>query len=494
MLMPALLPEQLQYCQKAESQRALFDLLKKFPPDLILFLEAGCSDETWAEDHAEFISLGIEWVHTQFFQDNLMMEFAQQLTKVLRKHTSIARMHVPLNVTLKLKDRELPISTLMYGSCSLFWKELIRLECRDRNSNVISLTEISYDVFTPIDEFITKGSVEGIHVKTKETVESILALSLIWNLPELGDACQRSLKKWINRDNMIETLIETHRNGWSILRAECMNYMNDLNLDFCFHDSKPEQLLFEFLRFTETSVDFFRRLNWLVTHLIFSGNTTADPTFSKLVNECPTLRGLDLSYSHLYTDYLQNIPSHLEELNLSSCNWINNETLSSMVEYCPQLKKLVIASDVNLNFEAWSVLGKLTQLKTLDINRCSQIEDDDLKLILQSCESLQSLSLEECRGITDEGFYHISIYNKNLVNLNLARTDLSDLPLIDIANKCVRLLTLDLTRCEKISEKGLLEAVRAAKALKELSIINCKIPEAAILNLKRIRPFLKVLL
>src|ERR1700722_121192 len=139
MLMPALLSEKLRYCERAESETALFNLLVKHPPDLILFLESACADETWAESNFEFVNKALEWAHQQFFQDTLMMEFAQRLARVLRKHHSVAKTHLPLNATLELKDKNLPINTLLYGSSSHYLKDLIRLECRDRKSDEIKL-------------------------------------------------------------------------------------------------------------------------------------------------------------------------------------------------------------------------------------------------------------------------------------------------------------------------------------------------------------------
>lgn len=493
MMMPALLPDKLRYCEKAKSETDLFNLLITYPPDLILFLEICCSDETWAESHEKFLHLGLNWAHSQFFQDNLMMEFAQRLAKVLRKHPSLARSHLPMNGILKLKDRELPINTLLYGSCSHYLKELIRLEFRDRGSQSLNLTDISSEVFMPIDEFITRESEESIHVKTKDTVEAILSLALVWNLKELADTCQKSLKKWLNRNNAVMELIKSHQNGWSILRNACMQYINEQYQDFCLVATPPEQLAFEFLRFTEVSLDFFNAFKAYITNLICSGSTTADPTFTQVVTACRRLKCLDLSYSLQFTDFLKEIPHNLGELVVSSCNWMNNETLKKLIEICPNLEKLILGSDVNLNFEAWSVLRNLPLLKALDLSRCSQIRNEDLKLILQSAEGLESLSLEECYGITDEGFNVIPLYNTRFVKMNFARTSLSDQPLIELANQCSRMTHLDITRCEKITEKGLLEAIRSSRALKEIKLTNCNVSEAFVSKLKSIKPFLNVI-
>jgi F-box and leucine-rich repeat protein 2/20 len=492
MLMPALLPEKLKYCENIESQQALFELLVKHPPDLILFLESACSDETWAENHSLFLNQAIKWVHDQFFQDSLMMQFAKRLAHVFRQHLSVTKLHLPLNITIELKDKSLPISTLLYGSSSEFLKDLIRSECRDKHSSQIQLREVSYNTFIAIDDYISNGNAETIDLKDQQTVEAVLKIAFDWNLLDLIEKGQRSLKKWVSPRTAFETLIRAHHKGWTLLRKTCIEYLNSLHLDFCLVDKDHENLAFEFLRFTENSLSYFHQLQPFLTTLIFSGKTTADPQFSELMKHCSHLKCLDLSYSETFTDYLKNIPSTLQELILASCVWLNNESLLFLIKTCPHLEKLVVASDVNLNFEAWGGLQKLPTLQILDVSRCSQIQNEDIKLIIKSCEALHTLSLEECHGISDEGFYHISIFNSQFINLNFSRTNISDQPLIELANHCLHLNYLDLTRCEKITEKGLLEIVRLASTLRELNITSCNIPEFTIGLLKNLKPFLKI--
>lgn len=493
MLMPSLLPDNLQFCEKAASQIDLFEILVRRPPDLILFLEIASRDEFWAEANPEFMQKAVVWAHTQFFQDHLLMEFAQRLAKVFREHPSSVKAHLPLNITIKLKDKDIPINTLFYGSSSEYLHGLIRLECRDRRAKNLYLKDYTYDFFSVVDEYIQQGNLDSVYVKDKDTVVKILELALIWDLQELSQACQVFLKKWISRDNIFETLLTAHKKGWYSLRSDCFEYVNFLSLDMRFVDSPPERLAFEFLRFTESSMEVFNKFRHYITDLIFSGTTTDDEQFSKTVNKCPHLICLDISYSKSFTDFLKDIPSNLEELVLSACNWLNNEKFTFLMQICPNLTKLVLQSIVELNFEAWGVFQKMPKLRTLDLTRCSQIGNEDIRLILQASETLISLTLEECRGITDIGFFEIPKLGQKMTALNLARTNISDQPLIEIGNQCPDLNYLDLTRCEKITEKGLLETVRAARNLRELNISLCDIPNTAIAKIKAMRPYLKLI-
>lgn len=493
MLMPLLLPPQLNYCARFETQESLLKFLLNNPPDLISFLEVACTDETWSQAHEQFVHSAIEWVHQQFFQDQLMIEFAYRIATVFRKHPDIAKLHLPNNVILKLKDVELPINTLMYGSSSHYLKDLIRLECRDRRSDCIYLKHISYTIIEPIHEYIMKGYSDTLYIKDKTTGEEVLNLAQLWELDEWVLECQHALKKWVSRDNVVNTLLTSHKKGWLAIRSHCYEYINNLQIDVRLLESPLGTLKFEILRFSENSFYLFNQLRHSITHLVFGGSTPEQEEFSQMVNRCPNLIGVDLSYTFQFTEFLKDIPNTLEELELNSCSWLNRKTLNLMISICPKLHGLSLESNPQLDYQIWADLQKLPYLLLLDLARCVQIGDEDLRLILESCDSLVSLNLEECRSITDAGFSDISHLNPHLTSLNLSRTEISDLPLIEIATYCTELIHLNLTRCDKITDKGVLESIRVAKKLRKIIITHNGITKHALLSAKKMKPFLNII-
>lgn len=493
MLMPSSLPAHFKKYETSDSDKALFEMLVRNPPDLTLFLEYGCSDETWAMGHSEFLNKAVGWVHSQFFQDRLLMETVQKLADVFRNHLAFITPYLPLNVTVKLKDRDQPINTLFYASSSEFLRELIRLECRDRKSKYLYFKELEFLEFSILDDFLVKRITDTLFAKDEKTVSKVLEIALAWDLPELAKVCQNFLKKWINRENVFDTLLNAHKNGWTILREECYDYVNNLAFDMRFVNTPGEQMAFEFLRYTENSMEVFKKVHSYITKLICSGTTTDERGFKKVVKQCPRLICLDISYSNSFTDYLKEIPSNLQELDLSSCLWLNNETFKTMLTQCPELNKLTLISDVELNFEAWGLFQNMHNLRTIDFTRCSQLNDNDIRIILQACEPLITLSLEDCRNISDQGFYDLSKYNPRFISLNLARTEISDQPLVELAHQCLDLTYLSLLRCEQITEKGVLEVVRSAQKLRELDISDCNVSPAALVKIKNMRPYLKLI-
>ena len=82
--------------------------------------------------------------------------------------------------------------------------------------------------------------------------------------------------------------------------------------------------------------------------------------------------------------------------------------------------------------------------------------------------------------------------NPGLNSLNLSRTMISDLPLIEIATYSPDLLYLNLTRCERITDKGIFEALRAAKKLTHLVAVNTGFTAGASQLAKKIKPYLVI--
>src|ERR1700722_10709013 len=98
--LPALLPNELKYTSVAVNNRILLNMLVKIQQDLILFFEYACEDETWSGQHSDFMREAIQWMTNQFFQDKLLMSFAQRASKAIQQHFHILGALVPQNLTI----------------------------------------------------------------------------------------------------------------------------------------------------------------------------------------------------------------------------------------------------------------------------------------------------------------------------------------------------------------------------------------------------------
>ena len=493
MQLPALVPKSLEFASEVANDSALFTALVKEPPNLIKFLTRACADEMWAELHAPFMTQSLTWVTNQFFQDKLLMSFAERLASAIRPHYTSMSAFLPKNLTLKLSDRDLPMNSLLLSSSSEYLRELIRRECRDRRKNYLLLKEVPYNYFDVIEEYVTTGEYKDLIRKERTQVVKILRLAMLWQLQELGDGCQEVLKLYITRENVFETLMRAHKNQRKLLRQACYDFVNNLNLGYRFEDRGIDSLVFEFLEFTENSLEAFHKVCKQITHLIMGGSLPVEDPFVTVLKECPKLFCVDLSRTNEFYDQFKELPKKLSELELSACLWLNNEMLEKIIEICPFLTRLKLQSDVRIDAGGWGMLKKLPILRALDLSRCSQLGDTELTLILQACPELLVLNLEDCRSLTDSGFYAFPTYKKDITVLNLARTWISDLPLIELATKSDLLTTLDLTRCENLTAVGISEVARHTKTLRELNITSCDISPEALTEIRKSRPYLKLI-
>lgn len=493
MQLPALCDQSLFFCREAESDAALFQLLVKNPPDLINFFCTACDDETWSLEHEEFMSAAMKWLTDAFYQDKLMMEFAQRIAQVIRPHYNVLKSIIPLNITLKLKDRDIPFNGLLYGSGSEFIRELLRRECRDKKRKVLHFEKIEFATFSPLDDYLTSGNTAELLHKDRPQIIKILNLTLLWQLEELSNACQDVLQKYITRENLFETLLKSHKKGRKRLLQFCFDFANNLKLGYRLEDRGVDYLAFEFLDFNENSFDAFEALRESITHLIFSGTTAEEGDFLKVLERCPKLISIDLGRSKAFTDQMREIPVDLKELEFSGCLWLDDEKFLIFAARCPKLTSLKLGSCVKLGLESWGGLQNLVDLHQLELSRCSQIGNADISLILQATPALNVFNLEDCRSIDDEGFFELTKYGQQFTNLNLKSCKISELPLIEIASHSDVLFTLNLSRCDFITDKAVVELAKNIRTLKRLDISHCEISSGTLKELKVLRPYLTVI-
>ena len=487
--MPALLPKELSYLGNVSSEEALLTLLIKKPQDFILFFEYACGDETWSETHSGFMQKAINWFTIQSFQENLFVEFSKRAAKAIQEHYPVLSPFIPLDIVFKLKDSSAEINSLLFASASSFFKDILRRECFEKNKTELSL-DISAVLFRPIEEFVNTGTIAHLWKHEQKEVVALLRLSASWGLQEVVKLCEETLQRYITKENAIDMLLMAHHELWPGFKQDCMNYINSLNEGFSLSPSPGESLHFEFLDFGESALKNFERLRPWITTLICSGDLTEDPHFSEVVQRCPNMRSLNISGSSSFSDMLFDIPGNLQALNLSQCLWLNAQTLKKMAEICPHLQKIILASNVQLHSPAWGEISKFRQLTFLDLSRCHQITNDDFLIILKACYHVTELILDGCNKIEDKGFFTLARSLNRIVYLDLSRCSLTDTALVEIATRCHSLTSLNLTRCENITEKGILGLAKHANLLKELNLTRCHVPLVAIEELKKQKPYL----
>lgn len=492
MELPALLPEELHYTKVAENSRNLLNMLVKIPQDLIVFFEYACGDETWSGNHPDFMREVIQWMTQQFYQDNFHVEFAQRATSSIREHYHILHPFITTNLSIRYNGSQAEVSSLLWGATSEFLRTTIRQECRDKNTQELEFEDMTPAVFSQVDEFIKTGSVKELWRKEQHEVLEVLRCASEWEIVGLKHLCEDILKRYINRNNVIDMLIMAFEEHWGLLKEACEDFINSLEVGVRFPRSDLAHFSMELVDFREDALEIFENLHHYITHLICGHDLTEQPAFSDVINRCPNMICLDISHSISFSDRLLDIPDTLEELDLSKCPWLSNKNIRKIVEICPNLTKITLASNSQINYTGWGILRNFQHLEKLDITRCQQVNDEDFKIILQACGNVTHFCLEGCSGLTDNAFFELGQNVPMLSDLDVSRCNISDGGLIDLTMRCKHLITLSAVRCPNLTEKGIIEAVRNAPNLRSINISKCNLSQFAVDEINGLRPFLEV--
>ena len=492
MELPALLPKELEYANLAATDEKLFDLLIKLPPDFVLFFQYACDDETWTENHSVFIKKALNWLTEKTLEDKLLFRFTQEAAAAVRRHPRTLSSILPKNLAAEVEGGSFPISSLLWQGACQYLRILIRQECRDRQTHLLPLKDLTLVVFEAIDEFLQTGEVKNLWRKQEEEIFQVLQQAVAWDLSGLQEIAEDILRRYIARGNVIPLLLRANREKWPILKEACRAFINDLSLGAHLGECKPGHLSFEFYRFSDTALDLFEDLRAELTQLVFSEGISDEPLFSTVVRQCPKLVSLNLTRTRIFSERYADIPQDLKELDLSKCAWLNPATLKKMIEITPHLQALKLAGNTQLNHKSWAELRKLKNLQSLDLSRCHQIGEEEFKVILQACRQVRWLNLSELKKLGFRSFAQMPGLLTSLQELDLSRTSITDEALIEMLPRFGSLHVLDLTRCPNVTEKGVLEGVRGTRLLYTLILTRVAIPEESLKELHRISPYLRV--
>ena len=135
-------------------------------------------------------------------------------------------------------------------------------------------------------------------------------------------------------------------------------------------------------------------------------------------------------------------PEHsprLRYLDLSDCHQLDDFCLNNMVKY----------------------FG--SRLTHLYLRRCTSLTNQSIKTIVTHCPSLQELSISYCPQFTDSICYELSLeLNTKLKYLSMAKCQISDVGLHQIAVHCTKLRYLNIRGCEAVSDAGLSLPIKQA--------------------------------
>ncbi|XP_066505027.1 F-box and leucine-rich repeat protein 13 isoform X2 [Hoplias malabaricus] len=195
--------------------------------------------------------------------------------------------------------------------------------------------------------------------------------------------------------------------------------------------------------------------------------------------------------------------SKLQELNLSNCPHISDQSIMRLTQRCSKLNYLSLCYCENLTDEGFKWLGSCSSLVTLDITGCN-IQDQGLaalsvnqslrKLIAAGCErltdtgiekfckqvrELELLDLSHCLYVSDRSIKVLSFYCRHIITLHIAGCPKF------LSGACHYLRELDLSGCVLLTDRTPHSLQRGCPQLYSISMLYCgNISRRAALNLQ----------
>lgn len=492
MQLPAILPAHLMRYEKYRTDQELLDALVQTPSDLIDFFQYACDDETWSSrDHIEFTQNALSWFEKKSLQRSIPAPMLNRIADIIQLHPRTLAPHIARGITLHLNDKDYPVSGLLMIASSDYLHELIDAYCEGGRKPELTF-DITSQFFKPFDQYILYGDVEDLWREPPEMLHRIMDQARKWDLEELAIQCEDVLKRYIDRSNVMEKLLEAHAKKWPHLKNACIDFINQMHLGIILERGSPDQLICRLQDFKIHTLDAYEQIKSEVTCLQFRGRLTQETGFDEVVQETPKLKSLDLSETDQYVESYSQLPATLTELILNRCSWLNAQTLGALVKTCPNIQILQLVNNVHLDVSAYAVLPQLKKLKSLNIARC-KVDNNTFKIVLTAARSLEELNINDCGDITPAGFTEMARITPELAYLSASNTEMDDGSLAEIGLYNKKLIFFDVSFCSSLSKKGILEIVRIRQTLKTLVLKGCDIPLNVINAIKADKPQLTIL-
>ena len=207
-----------------------------------------------------------------------------------------------------------------------------------------------------------------------------------------------------------------------------------------------------------TSPSAFRLQELSLTNCIRVG----DQTVQKIVSNCPNLTYLSIAYCENITDVGLIMLAHhpkLHTLDISGCS-IDDHGVGSL----RQAQNLVSLSMAECNLVTdigIERMSKVENVKSLDLSFCSNLSDYGMKMLIYERKCLTSLNIGGCKLITNGTLSSIASVCDYLLKLNISENkNITDKGIRLIRNGCKKLNYLNVSYCSKLSYEGIAKLIQ----------------------------------
>ncbi|KAM7210380.1 SCF E3 ubiquitin ligase complex F-box protein grrA [Rhypophila decipiens] len=170
--------------------------------------------------------------------------------------------------------------------------------------------------------------------------------------------------------------------------------------------------------------------------------------------------------------------SHLLALDISMDDQISEASINAIADNCKRLQGLNVSHCRMISNESMVKLAQNCRyIKRLKLNHCEQINNEAVIAFAENCPNILEIDLQQCTCLTNEPITRLLTKGQSLRELRLANCELIDdgaflsLP-YDMTFENLRIL--DLTFCQRLTDRAVEKIVDAAPRLRNLVLAKCR--------------------
>lgn len=496
---PLNLPENLLKYAQFSSAKEFWKTLSKNPEDLASVFIAACKDVNWQEVNHPLMCRMIRAITKLFFAGLISRQKASIITELLRtdflKKRSILffRYSFYFNTFFHVENAVFQTNSLLYAAESDYFFRLIKEQCWDLFKEEYVLTTVSKRVFYFVNEYMHKGAVNDLWKCMQEEILEVMHQAQKWDLKNLMVLAVNELKKYFKKETIITVILTAHKEKNEPWKQGACSFFNQHYEGIKIIPKGPFDLYVELSSFSHPTIEVFSKMASEITHIKYDSKLIDYPEFSETLRTLPKLLGVDLSGSRKFPERIFRIPSTIRELDLSACEWLDNESFAKIAMHFSSLEKLIMQSNIAIDYAGWGEVSAFHYLQYLDLSRCVNLQDEDLRIIVRSCPDLKKLSIAGCKKITDAGIVDLFQWEETLNHLDLSDCEnLTDQSLVEIAYKASQLIELHLSGCLNIGEKGIREILQRRKGVEKIDVRRCSLSEQFVQECRQRFPSIEI--
>ena len=204
----------------------------------------------------------------------------------------------------------------------------------------------------------------------------------------------------------------------------------------------------------------------------------------------------------------ENMLTNITELNISECSRLTDRGVGAISQRCEKLSVLNLSGcslltdtsaqnlireprtggprgellkDVKLSYcmlltdKATDFLSRRsTKIESLDMSGCVHLTDDGIRRLVSRCSSIQHITLSRCKRLTDKALCNLADYLW-VESLDISSNNkITDEGIDVVALEFAGLIKLNISDCEKITNRSIVSLGRHCRNLKELQAVNLK--------------------